>query len=230
MIAARYRPRRRLRLLLLLLSTATCTFTLIAVSARPAAAHIPIKICSSLNEGDPYRQYLSDGTSDYVDWKCLKTTDPNFPVYHYWKIVGMGNTDDEMESSEESLGKFWGDQVWQGLVIGGFGVFPAGVHRAHIRVEGAFQLRYWSGSPLSRDMGVQLVLRRYVNGAWQTCKDTGWKNASATSQFSYTFWMLISDCNGTIRLSTRAHFFKESTQTWWTSDWVRTDPYTIIGV
>ena len=78
----------------------------------------------------------------------------------------MGNTDDEMEGSEESLGKFWGNQVWQGLVIGGFGVFPAGVHHAHISVEGAFQLRYWSGSPLSRDMGVQLVLRRYVNGAW----------------------------------------------------------------
>ena len=158
MNAARYRPRWRLRLLPLLLSTTTCAFTLIVVSAQPAAAHIPVKICSSLNEGEPYRQYLSDGTSDYVDWKCLRTTDPNFPVYHYWKIVGMGNTDDEMEGSEESLGKFWGNQVWQGLVIGGFGVFPAGVHRAHIRVEGAFQLRYWSGSPLSRDMGVQFFV------------------------------------------------------------------------
>ena len=102
-----------------------CALTLIAVPAQPAAAHIPVGICSSLNEGQPYRQYLADGTSDYVDWQCSKTTDPNCPVYHYWKIVGMGNQEDDLEDMEGSLGKFWGKQVWQGLVIAGFTVSEA---------------------------------------------------------------------------------------------------------
>jgi hypothetical protein len=213
------------RLLSLLLATVACSFVLV-VPARPAAAHIPLIACGAHNEHQAYLQVMTDGTGDRILWVCTKTTHPSLPVFYYWKIDSIGNIDDDLEAFRGSIGRFYATEVWHGIVQGGFGVFSAGAHRAHIRVESSFDVRHWSGAPADRSIGVHIVLKHLVGGSWVSCADTGWKDApSARSVYSYTFWKLSSSCSGTVQLHSRGHFFSHSSQSWWTSPWVRTPTY-----
>ncbi len=222
----RHRPRWP-RLLSLLLSTVACAFVLV-VPAQPAAAHIPLIACGAHNEHQAYLQVMSDGTGDRILWICTKTTHPSLPKFYYWKLDSIGNLHDDLEAMRDGLGRYYVNEVWNGIVQGGFGVFTAGTHRAHIRVEGSFDLRNWSGVPIDRSIGVHLVLKHKVGSTWASCGDTGWKNApSARSVYSYTFWKLNSSCSGTIQLHTRGRFFSLGSQSWWTSPWVLTPAYTI---
>jgi len=203
---------------------------LVGVMARPAVAHMPIGLCASLNEGDRQYQFANDGTEDYAIWECSKTKFS--PYLYYWKLDSINNLEEQLEAFKKSILRFSRDEIWQGILQGGFGVFREGPYdRAHIRYEGAFDLRNWQGDRISRDMGVHMVKHSVSGAPYAACADTGWKDASSpTSGFSYTSWKLTSSCSGTIKLFTRAHFFQLSTNTWWTSGWMETGPFTIPEV
>jgi len=78
----------------------------------------------------------------------LRAVDGGFSAH------SISNIDDDLEAFRGSIGRYYGTSVWHGIVQGGFGVFPAGAHRAHIRVESSFDLRSWSGTPVNRSIGV----------------------------------------------------------------------------
>lgn len=219
---------RPIRLLALLLSVAVCTSILVTVNARPASAHYPTAPCLAEYVGYQEYQFFTDGTEDYIVYECRRTI--NTPYLYYWQMTGINNLKEQAEAFKKSIIRFVRDEVWQGIVTGGFGVFQESPYdRAHVRYEGAFDLRNWQGSRIYRQMGVHLVAKHYVNGGWYSCGDTGWKNSSTTvSSFSYSFYTLNSNCGGTIKLYTAAHFLQQSTGTWWTSSWVETGPYTIL--
>jgi hypothetical protein len=209
------------RLLSLLLSTAVCTSMLVAVVASPAAAHYPIDlVCAERFKGQKYIQWANDGTEDYAIWVCSQGTHPPYP--YYWRLSGISNAKEQLKKIGRGIKAFTKGGIWAGIVQGAVAQFSEGSYdRAHIRFEGSFNLQDWQGGDLNRDMGVHMVLKHYVNGAWSACADTGWKDASSpTFAVSYTSWKLTSSCTGDIQVSTRAHFFQQSTNSWWTSDWI----------
>jgi hypothetical protein len=201
---------------------------LVGVSAGPAAAHMPIGACAY--EHQTQYQIAGDGTEDYAVWECTKTKVA--PYYLYWKLSSISNFKEQREAFKSGIGRFVRDEIWSGIVQGGFGIFYEGPYdRAHIRYEGSFDLRNWQGGRINRNMGVHMVLKHSVSGGpYTACADTGWKDASSpTSGVSYTSWKLRTSCTGSVVLYTRAHFFQLSTSTWWTSSWIKAGPY-IPGV
>lgn len=230
MTARRTRRRRRpaiLPVLLVALSTALVS----AVAVRPAAAEIPLGACTEQNEHEQDWEFIEDGTADYVVWECTKTK--TTPTLYYWRVAGFRNLDEDLEAYKNSAWRFSRDEVWHGLVTGGFGVFSTSrVHRPHIRFAGSFDLRNWQGSAINRNMGVHMVAKHSVDGGvtWTSCGDTGWKDASSSrSRFSYEFWELNSSCGPRVELYVQAHFYQLSTSSWWTSPWEKIGPYTLLG-
>lgn len=219
---------RPLQLLALLLSAVICTSIVVATDVRPALAHYPTSPCLADYEGYVEYQVFGDGTEDYIVYECRRTI--NTPYLYYWQMTEINNFREQAEAFKKSIIRFIKDGVWQGIVTGGFGVFQESPYdRAHVRYESAFDLRNWQGSRINRDMGIHMVAKHYVNGTWERCGDTGWKNASSPrSSFSYSFYTLNANCGGTIKLFTAAHFYQLSTNSWWTSPWVETGPYTIL--
>lgn len=219
------------RFLTLLIAAALGTLVLVGVPARPAAAHIPAGPCTADYEGIRQIQFMNDGTDDFIVWECTKTaTVSGRPSFYYWRMSEFDNIEAHLEAVKKGIVRYVKDGVWQGVVTGGFGVFQASSRdRAHTRYESAFDLRNWSGTPISRQIGVHMVADHLVGGAWQRCGDTGWKDSTG-SKMSYGFYKLHSTCGGTIRLRYRAHFLSVTTNTWWTSPWQTAGPYTIIGV
>jgi hypothetical protein len=223
----RWRP-ATLPVLLVTLSTALLT----AVAVRPAAADIPTGPCTEQNEHEQDWEFIDDGTADYVVWECTKTK--TTPTLYYWRVADFRNLDEDLEAYKTGRWRFAKDQVWFGLVTGGFGVFSTShKHRPHIRFAGSFDLRNWSGSAISRDMGLHLNAKHSTDGGvtWTSCGDTGWKYASsARSRFSYEFWELNSSCGPRVQLWVQARFYQLSTGTWWISPAENVGSYTIIGV
>jgi hypothetical protein len=202
------------------------------VTIRPAWADIPPAApCTEKYEHAQDWEFVDDGTNDYVIWECTKTK--TTPTLYYWRAADFRNLDEDLEALRKSPWRFAREQVWMGLVTGGFGVFSTNrVHRPHIRFAGSFDLRDWQGAPIKRDMGVHMVAKHSVDGVtWSSCGDTGWKNASsARSRFSYEFWELNSSCGPWVTLYIQAHFYQLSTHSWWTSPWEQVASYKIIGV
>lgn len=219
-----------LRLVMLFMTALLGSSLLVAVAARPAAAAIPTDPCNAQYEHLLSYEFPNDGTRDYIVWECTKTV--STPIIYYWRLHKVGNLDDDLEAMKESVVRFTANEIWSGIVTSGFGVLKSGVHRAHTRYVGAFALTNWSGNPIKRDMGVYMVVKHSLDGGatWGTCAQTGWKDASSpTSAYSYEFYKLNSDCGGEIELFTKAHFYRLSTNSWWTSSWVKAGPYTILS-
>ena len=219
-----------LRFVMLFMTAVLGSSLFVAVAARPAAAAIPTDPCYSGTEGLISYEFFGDGTNDYVAWECTKTV--STPIIYYWRLHKIGNLDDDLEAMKESVVRFGEDELWSGIVTSGFGVLRSGAHRAHVRYVGAFDLKNWSGNPIKRDMGVYMVVKHSLDGGgtWGTCAQTGWKDASsAASVYSYEFYKLTSDCGGQVELFTKAHFYKLTTSSWWTSPWVKAGPYTILS-
>jgi len=223
---------RRHRPIAYLLATVVGVATCLVASPGPAEAHIPpLTLCISVNEGDTRFQTFVDGTEDMIIWRCTKGREiAGFPPFYYWKhqIVSTDPVTELKKRAKSAVIRVFKEGVWQGSLQSGLAAFgQSDVDRAHIRYVGSFDIQGWDGTPLNRDINVHMVAKHSLNGGgtWSTCGDTGWKaTSSPKSEFSVEFYKLTSSCNGTVQVFTRARFMQVSTNTWWTSNFLATEP------
>jgi hypothetical protein len=191
---------------------------------------LPDYLCAKETKGNLYYQPFSADSGDYIIWECVYT-----PIFKYWwkmRRVGNEQLDEEFDSVNKWV-KFGVEKVWQGIVQSAIGRVDLDGNPSNDNVDSiaSFDLRGPSGSPIYRTMDVRLLVAVSKGGGpWSACSDTGWQRAPSGS----FFWEVKLQYDGpkckTARYSAWAagRFLSVSTGQWVTTDWVKTDPISVV--